>query len=139
MIHIIGNYIIPNTKDVILGGTHQVDDYNLKVSTADSAFIFNGCHKIVPSLKHAPTFNEKVGLRPGRTEVSLKIEQRPKNIIIHNIGHGGCGNNYYKQTYFLFLIFQQLFIGVTLCWGCGDEVLSKIHKILKISRISSKL
>jgi D-amino-acid oxidase len=84
-----GNYIIPNTTECILGGTHQVGDYNLKVSPNDSAFIFNGCQKLVKNLKIAETINEKVGLRPGRSEVLLKVEKRlEKPTIIHNTGHG---------------------------------------------------
>lgn len=37
-----GNYIIPNDDTAILGGTHQVDDYNLKVNLADHEFIHKG-------------------------------------------------------------------------------------------------
>lgn len=37
-----GNYIIPNDETVVLGGTHQVDDYNLNVSTSDHDFIHQG-------------------------------------------------------------------------------------------------
>jgi D-amino-acid oxidase len=113
-----GNYIIPNTDTIVLGGTHQVDDYNLNVSTADSAFIMNGCTRISPSLKHGIIVKEFVGLRPGRTSVRLEIEKRiGKCAIIHNVGHGGCG--------------------VTLCWGCGDEVLENTIQIF--NEKSSKL
>lgn len=115
-----GNYIIPNSSDVILGGTHQADDYNLKVSSTDSEFIFKGCEKLVPGLKNAVHFNEKVGLRPGRSEVLLQVERRTeKTTVVHNIGHGGCG--------------------VTLCWGCADEVLLKTIEVLQPSEKISKL
>lgn len=87
-----GNYIIPNIDCVILGGTHQIEDYNLKVSAADSAFIFNGCKRIFPSLKHAEKIVEVAGLRPGRESVRLETEYRSgKPTVIHNVGHGGCG------------------------------------------------
>lgn len=115
-----GNYIIPNSSDVILGGTHQADDYNLKVSSTDSDFIFKGCEKLVPGLKNAVLFNEKVGLRPGRSEVLLQVERKAKKpTVVHNTGHGGCG--------------------VTLCWGCADEVLSKTIEVLELSKNISKL
>lgn len=115
----VGNYIIPNTDMVVLGGTHQVGDYNLKVSQADSQFILNGCKNIFPSLQHAEMIKEIVGLRPGRTQVRLEIERRPHGAcpIIHNVGHGGCG--------------------VTLCWGCGQDVLEKTIEVL--SEKSAKL
>lgn len=80
-----GNYIIPNTYCTILGGTHQVEDYNLEVSAADSAFIFSGCKKLLPSLKTAVIINEKVGLRPGRAEVNLQLKlEKRQPPVIHN-------------------------------------------------------
>lgn len=114
------NYVIPNTDCVILGGTHQVNDYNLKASQADSAAIFEGCKKIFPSIKNAEIIKEMVGLRPGRDAVRLEIEQRDrKPTVIHNYGHGGCG--------------------ITLCWGCSDEVLEKTIQTLKLPENVSKL
>lgn len=86
-----GNYVIPNTDCVILGGTHQVDDYSTNVSPADSTFIFNGCQQIFPSLINSETISEVVGLRPGREAVRLEIEEQMGLKVIHNIGHGGCG------------------------------------------------
>lgn len=113
-----GNYIIPNIDCVILGGTHQIDDFNLNVSPADSSFIFNGCEKVFPSLKNAELIKEVVGLRPGREEVRLETELRKgKPPVVHNVGHGGCG--------------------LTLCWGCADDVLEKTIAVLSTN--SSKL
>jgi len=117
-----GNYIIPNANAVVLGGTHTFNDYNVKLSRPDSEFIFAGCHKLNPSLKHAETIREWVGLRPGRTSVRLEIEtemRRNATPIVHNYGHGGCG--------------------VTLCWGCGDEVLENVIKVLQVPSVASKL
>lgn len=111
-----GNYIIPNTNDVILGGTHQVNDFNLKVSQADTAFIANGCQKLYPSLKNAAVIGDMVGLRPGRQSVRLETEIRVgKPTVVHNVGHGGCG--------------------VTLCWGCADDVLIEAVKVLNKSKL----
>ncbi|XP_058117221.1 D-amino-acid oxidase-like [Anopheles ziemanni] len=103
-----GNYIIPNSETVILGGTHQMNDFNRNVSQEDSRFIFDGCERKLPSLKNAKITGEWVGLRPGRESVRLELEhyQMVNGTgtipIIHNYGHGGCG--------------------VTLCWGCAKEV-----------------
>lgn len=106
-----GNYVIPNCETVILGGTHQVDDYNTKVSPEDNDFILNGCQNLVPSLKNAPIQKHWVGLRPGRSSVRLEREiyktaSGERVIVIHNYGHGGCG--------------------VTLSWGCASDVLNLI-------------
>lgn len=107
-----GNYIIPNAESVVLGGTHQVNDFNTKFSTSDDYFIMNGCQKMVPSLANAERLKNIVGLRPGRAEVRLEVEPR-QNLcpIIHNVGHGGCG--------------------LTLSWGVGSDVLEKAIDILK--------
>jgi D-amino-acid oxidase len=84
-----GTYVIPNTSTVILGGTHQFNDYNLQISKPDSAFIFNGCRQMFPSLANAPTALEWVGLRPGREEVRLDTEFRENApTVINNYGHG---------------------------------------------------
>jgi D-amino-acid oxidase len=37
-----GNYIIPNAESVVLGGTHQVNDFNTNPTTSDNDFIMNG-------------------------------------------------------------------------------------------------
>lgn len=134
----IGNYVIPNSDCVILGGTHQVDDYNLKVSEADSAFIFQGCWKLIPSLINAETISEVVGLRPGRDGVKLEIDvQDGKPRTIHNFGHGGSGGKPEQEVcvneYFFFISI------VTLCWGCADEVLEKTIEALSLLEKSSKL
>ena len=115
-----GNYVIPNIYEVVLGGTHQIGDLNMNISAADSEFILSGCKRIFPSLESAEIMSEQVGLRPGRTEVCLEIEKRnEKPAVIHCYGHGGCG--------------------VTLCWGCADEILSKTIEVLNFPHVASKL
>lgn len=60
---------------VVLGGTHQENDYNTKPTPEDKKFIMEGCQKIVPGLKHAEHLRDWVGLRPGRTELRLEAEE----------------------------------------------------------------
>ncbi|KAI4466546.1 d-amino acid oxidase [Holotrichia oblita] len=125
-----GHYIIPNQDCVILGGTHQINDWNVNPTNVDTTFILDGCAQLVPALKGAKIIKHQVGLRPGRDFVKLELENR--NVdgkiihIIHNYGHGGCG--------------------VTLCYGCGGEVaelarvvLRNIRKVNCEIRISSSL
>lgn len=40
-----------STSDVILGGTHQVDNQNLQPDPADKMMIINGCQQLSPPLK----------------------------------------------------------------------------------------
>ncbi|KAH8279776.1 hypothetical protein KR054_005552 [Drosophila jambulina] len=111
----VGNYIIPNTESVVLGGTHQERDYNTQVCQRDRQFIVSGCRRFIPGLEHTESLFDWVGLRPGRGELRLEAERRGRKLLIHNYGHGGSG--------------------VTLCWGCADDVLD----LLLASKITSKL
>jgi D-amino-acid oxidase len=47
-----------------------------------------------------------VGLRPGRSTVRLEAEPRGDGLIVHDYGHGGAG--------------------VTLSWGCAEEVVALV-------------
>ncbi|KAH8412050.1 hypothetical protein KR222_007947 [Zaprionus bogoriensis] len=98
-----GNYIIPNTESVVLGGTHQEKDYNTRVSETDKRFIIDGCRRMLPGLINTQHLFDWVGLRPGRVQLRLDAERRGQKLLIHNYGHGGSG--------------------VTLAWGCADDVL----------------
>ena len=99
-------YIIPRVNDVVLGGTAQKDvhDTTIDLSTADA--VRARCIELVPELANAPVLRNKVGIRPCRSTVRLEEEQVDGMRVIHNYGHGGAG--------------------VTLSWGCADEVASMI-------------
>ncbi|XP_063980584.1 D-amino-acid oxidase [Diachasmimorpha longicaudata] len=110
-----GNYIIPNVDSVILGGTHQEDDYDTTVRPLESKFIRQGCAKIVPAHETSETIKEWVGLRPGRTTIRLEPEtlhtaNGEAFTVIHNYGHGGSG--------------------VTFAWGCAQDVAEILKGIL---------
>ena len=59
---------------MILGGTHQYKDFNIKVSQTDDKFITDGCQRLIPGMKHAPLLKQWVGLRPGRSSIRLEKE-----------------------------------------------------------------
>lgn len=69
-------------ESVILGGTHQYNDYNRNVSNVDDQFIMNGCRKMVPAIGNAPILKQWVGLRPGRSSIRLEIEHLPNGNLI---------------------------------------------------------
>ncbi|KAF7379574.1 hypothetical protein HZH66_014945 [Vespula vulgaris] len=118
-------YVIPNTNTVVLGGTHQEGDYDLKVREKDTKFIYEGCHRILPSLKKAEILRSWVGLRPGRPKVRLEAEilesktNGKKCHVIHNYGHGGAG--------------------LTLSWGCALDVVEIVQSIDRNGIQHSKL
>lgn len=59
-------------QTIILGGTHQVNDYNTNVDAGDRKFIYEGCIRMNASIKRAEIVKEMVGLRPGRSQVRLE-------------------------------------------------------------------
>lgn len=95
-------YVIPRDDCTVLGGTEDVGVWDLDVDPATESAILARGRALVPALEHAAIVSHAVGLRPGRSEVRLETVRRPGGIIVHNYGHGGGG--------------------VTLSWGCADEV-----------------
>jgi D-amino-acid oxidase len=119
------HYILPNSDSVVLGGTKQVGNWNREVNSEDSKNIMDNCCDIYPSLRSAQIIREWVGLRPGREETRIETEVinpngfRDKLYVVHNYGHGGSG--------------------VTLFWGCAQEVLVLVNDIidrLKVNKLS---
>ena len=98
-----GAYVHPRTRDVVLGGTWEENDWNLTPDPATRETILERCLALVPRLAGAPVVGEKVGLRPARRGgPRVEAERRPEGTVVHAYGHGGAG--------------------MTLCWGCADEV-----------------
>lgn len=67
-------------ETVVLGGTAQVDDYNLNASDDDSKFIRAGCLNLDPSITNSNLIKEWVGLRPGRDTVRIEEETFKKRL-----------------------------------------------------------
>jgi D-amino-acid oxidase len=93
---------VPRSQDIVLGGTAQEGDERLAPDQATAAAILERCARLEPRLRGAEVLEHKVGLRPGRPSVRLEAERRAGGLLVHNYGHGGAG--------------------VTLSWGCADEV-----------------
>ena len=97
-------YTIPRSDVTVLGGTAQLDDWSLDIRDEDNDLILKKVEAIWPDLDRDRIIGGTVGLRPSRTEVRLEEEDIAGVRVIHNYGHGGAG--------------------VTLSWGCADEVVS---------------
>jgi len=91
-------FVIPRSRDVVVGGTAVDGEWSRTVSSAETAGILARATRLVPELTGARVLRAKVGLRPVRPEV--RLERRDD--VVHCYGHGGAG--------------------VTLSWGCADEV-----------------
>lgn len=100
-------YIVPRTEDCILGGTADEGNWSTEPDPETAARILKRCTALEPRLAEAEVLENKVGLRPGRPTVRLESEELADGTLcIHNYGHGGAG--------------------VTLSWGCAEEVLKFI-------------
>jgi D-amino-acid oxidase len=91
-------YVVPRVNDVVLGGTADEADEDLRPDPATTEAIRARCAALIPALRDAPVVDVAVGLRPSRPAVRLDAEGR----VVHCYGHGGAG--------------------VTLAWGCAGEV-----------------
>ncbi|MBR79736.1 MAG: amino acid oxidase [Euryarchaeota archaeon] len=95
-------YTIPRSDVTVLGGTAQVGDWEMDVREEDNDSILKKVEAVWPDLDRTKIVGGAVGLRPSRTEVRLEEEEIGGKRVVHNYGHGGAG--------------------VTLSWGCADEV-----------------
>ena len=96
-------YVLPRPDVVVLGGTAERGDRDLRPREATTRDILERTRRLQPELAGAEVVGSAVGLRPGRPSVRLERETtedgRP---LVHDYGHGGSG--------------------FTLSWGCADEV-----------------
>jgi D-amino-acid oxidase len=95
-------YIFPRSQDCLLGGTSEAGSWSVRPNEATSAAIRGRCASVDRSLADAEVIDVRVGLRPGRDEVRLELEETASGPVIHNYGHSGIGH--------------------TLAWGCANDV-----------------
>ncbi len=95
-------YVVPRSDEIVVGGTDEVGDWSRTPSPDIAQSILARASALVPELATAIVLRHKVGLRPARPEVRLERE----GDVVHCYGHGGAG--------------------VTLSWGCADEVVELV-------------
>jgi D-amino-acid oxidase len=95
-------YVVPRSHDIVLGGTEDEGEWDRAPDPRASERILARAVELVPELRGARVLGARAGLRPARPTVRLEAEERPDCRVVHCYGHGGAG--------------------VTLSWGCADEV-----------------
>jgi D-amino-acid oxidase len=102
-------YVVPRSRDIVVGGTDDEGEWDRRVDTEVAARILARATELVPALAGARVIGHRVGLRPVRPEVRLEVEQAAAGgtRVVHCYGHGGAG--------------------VTLSWGCADEVVQLVE------------
>jgi D-amino-acid oxidase len=105
------DHIFPRADGVLIGGVKLDGDWKRQLDPAISADIIRRTSKIESGIAQAQVRREFAGLRPGRAQVRLELEQRPSGkTIIHNYGHGS--------------------VGYTLSWGCAEAVAALARNLL---------
>ena len=95
-------FVIPRSRDIVVGGTAEEGEWERTPSDVVAKEILQRAVDLVPELAKAKVLGTRVGLRPARPSVRLEREGN----VVHCYGHGGAG--------------------VTLSWGCADEVASLV-------------
>jgi D-amino-acid oxidase len=98
-------YVVPRTNDIVVGGSYELNNWNLNSDSRLTEEILLRARSICPLLIQSEIIDVKVGLRPIRPCVRVEKDPIDSNII-HNYGHGGAG--------------------FTLSWGCAQEVVNLI-------------
>ncbi len=98
-------YVVPRGGHVVVGGTDEHDDWGRSPSPEIASEILARASDLVPELAAATVVGHRVGLRPVRPSVRLETVER----VVHCYGHGGAG--------------------VTLGWGCADEVVDLVEQL----------
>lgn len=106
-------FIVPRGKNntVILGGLVQMDQWGESMGIEDPLIrqMYDGCLSFLPELRALPLDKEepvRAGLRPF-TQANVCVESVPETHLFYNYGHGGAG--------------------VTLSWGCAQEIIQRIQ------------
>lgn len=92
------SYVLPHGEHVVCGGTEEFGEDSLDPDPGTTKDILRRCATLLPGIEESEVLRVKVGLRPHRDEIRLDRD----GDVIHCYGLGG--------------------VGVTLSWGCADEV-----------------
>ncbi|WP_183094800.1 NAD(P)/FAD-dependent oxidoreductase [Nocardioides stalactiti] len=95
-------YVVPRSGVVVVGGTEERGDWSRTPDPEVARALLARAARLVPEIAAARVVQHRVGLRPARPAVRLERD----GDVVHCYGHGGAG--------------------VTLSWGCADEVLALV-------------
>ena len=106
-------YVVPRERDIVVGGTADRGSWDRTPDPATARQLLARATALVPELAGAEVLGHRVGLRPARPTVRLEAvphDDGGPGGVVHCYGHGGAG--------------------VTLSWGCADDVLAAVEGLL---------
>lgn len=95
-------YLLPQGDTVLLGGSAEPGIADPAPDPRVAAAIVERCANIFPWISTAEVVGHRGGIRPSRPKIRLEHEVVDGRHIVHNYGHSGAG--------------------VSLSWGCAEEV-----------------
>lgn len=102
-------YVVPRSRDIVVGGTEEPDVWAPDPDPEVARRLLARAYDLAPELRGAPILGHRVGLSPARPSVRLEAARRGSGAsVVHCYGHGGAG--------------------VTLSWGCADEVTALVGR-----------
>ncbi len=105
-------YVHPRSADCILGGTLEEGTWSTEPDPAETAAILERCTDIAPGLADARIIESAAGLRPGRPEVRVELDDDVAPVpVVHDYGHGGSG--------------------ITIGWGCAQDVVALVTTVAR--------
>lgn len=107
-------YALPHPGWVVCGGTDVTGSWDTEPDPEVHDAIVRRVRAAVPELARARVLGARVGLRPVAPEVSLTASEVGGRRVVTNHGHGGAG--------------------VTLSWGCAEEVVRLVADGPALSR-----
>lgn len=106
-------FVLPHGDRVVVGGTWEPDEWDRTPDQARTETILARALALEPRLENADVLGQHVGLAPLRPRVRLELVDGGKDIstrtLVHCYGHGSQG--------------------LTLSWGCAQDVLAMIEGI----------
>jgi D-amino-acid oxidase len=103
-------YVVPQGEVLLLGGSAEKGEADRVPDGKVAAEIVRRCTGAFPALRDATVVGHRAGIRPWRPKVRLEHVSYGTKHVVHNYGHGGAG--------------------VSLSWGCADEVLEKVTTLV---------
>jgi D-amino-acid oxidase len=104
------SYVVPRRHDIVVGGTDEEGVWDRTPDEAVAKELLGRARELVPELRGARVLRHRVGLRPARPAVRLEVATGATGgRVVHCYGHGGAG--------------------VTLSWGCADEVAALVGPV----------
>jgi len=95
-------YVIPQGDVLLLGGSAEKGETAEDPDPVVAQGIVARSSAIFPRIADAPFLGHRIGIRPGRGIIRVEHEDLGDRHLVHNYGHGGAG--------------------VSVSWGCADEV-----------------